>query len=199
MTPSENPPPGIAFRAELRRARIAARQTLDQATHARHSAAIDGSLAELLTPRPPSVLAFCWPIRAEFDCRPLARRLLAKGWRTCMPVVIEADAAMIFRAWTPQSAMALDRHGIPVPEDGETLIPDVLLLPLVAFDARGFRLGYGGGYFDRTLAGMVPRPFTVGVGFELARVDSIRPATHDIALDAAVTEAGIVRFPAAGA
>jgi 5,10-methenyltetrahydrofolate synthetase len=66
-------------------------------------------------------------------------------------------------------------------------------LPLVAFDSQGFRLGYGGGYFDRTLAALVPRPFSIGVGFELARAKDIRPQPHDIRLDAMVTEAGIVR------
>jgi 5-formyltetrahydrofolate cyclo-ligase len=71
--------------------------------------------------------------------------------------------------------MALDRHGIPVPAAGEELGPAIVLLPLVAFDPQGFRLGYGGGYFDRTLATMVPRPLAVGVGFELGRVAAIRP------------------------
>ena len=90
--------------------------------------------------------------------------------------------------------MSVDRHGIPIPADGATLIPDVVLLPLVAFDARGFRLGYGGGYFYRTLAGLAPRPFSIGVGFEVARVDSIQPQEHDIPLDAVVTEAGAEFF-----
>jgi 5,10-methenyltetrahydrofolate synthetase len=88
--------------------------------------------------------------------------------------------------------MALDRHGIPIPSAGEELRPNVVLLPLVAFDPQGFRLGYGGGYFDRTLAAMVPRPLAIGVGFELGRVADIRPQAHDIPLDATVTEAGIV-------
>lgn len=111
-----------------------------------------------------------------------------------MPAVVGTDAPMTFRAWTADSAMIMDRHGIPIPADDAVLIPDVVLLPLVAFDARGFRLGYGGGYFDRTLAAIVPRPLAVGVGFELARVDSIHPQAHDIPLDAVVTEAGVDFF-----
>lgn len=90
--------------------------------------------------------------------------------------------------------MTIDRHAIPIPADGAVLVPDVVLLPLVAFDRRGFRLGYGGGYFDRTLAAIVPRPFTVGIGFEIARVDTIQPQQHDIPLDAVVTEAGAEFF-----
>ncbi len=90
--------------------------------------------------------------------------------------------------------MTIDRYGIPIPADGAVLIPDVVLLPLVAFDRCGFRLGYGGGYFDRTLVAIVPRPFTVGIGFEVARVDTIQPQAHDIPLDAVVTEAGAEFF-----
>jgi 5,10-methenyltetrahydrofolate synthetase len=123
-----------------------------------------------------------------------------------MPVVVIPAAPMIFRAWTPATPMTTDRHGIPVPVDipadpttGDAVIepniaPDILLLPLVAFDAAGYRLGYGGGYFDRTLAARVPRPRAIGVGFELARVPDIRPQAHDLPLDAIVTEAGVTRF-----
>ncbi len=149
---------------------------------------------QLLAARSPGVLAFCWPIRAEFDCRPLVRRLMDSGWRSCIPTVVEVSTPMTFRVWTPDSTMTVGRYGIPIPADGATLIPDVVLLPLVAFDARGFRLGYGGGYFDRTLAGLVPRPFAIGVAFEVARVNSIRPQAHDIPLDAVVTEAGVDYF-----
>jgi 5,10-methenyltetrahydrofolate synthetase len=90
--------------------------------------------------------------------------------------------------------MSADRYGIPIPQDDAELIPDIVLLPLLAFDAQGFRLGYGGGYFDRTLATMVPRPLAIGVGFELGQVPDIRPQAHDIGLDAVVTEAGVLRL-----
>ena len=109
-----------------------------------------------------------------------------------MPVVVAPNAPMNFRTWTPSSAMDSDRHGMPIPASGQTVVPDIVLLPLVAFDPQGFRLGYGGGYFDRTLAVLVPRPLTIGVGFELARVANIRPQAHDLPLDAVVTEAGVV-------
>lgn len=88
--------------------------------------------------------------------------------------------------------MTTDRHGIPIPAGDGSLHPEVVLLPLVAFDADGYRIGYGGGYFDRTLAAMSPRPLAIGVGFELARVDSTGPQAHDIRLDVIVTEAGSV-------
>lgn len=176
------------FRAELRRAKIAARLALPADEHARASAAIEARLEALLLGRSPQVVAFCWPLRREFDCRPLIARLLARGWRAAQPVVVAPAAPMVFRPWTPATPMTEDRHGIPIPAGEQTVFPDVVLLPLVAFDARGYRIGYGGGYFDRTLATLSPRPLAIGVGFELARVASTRPEPHDIALDALVTE-----------
>jgi len=182
-----------AFRAALRREKLAARLALPAVEHAAGSAGIATHLAGLLAPRPPGTLAFCAPVRGEFDARPLAAELLARGWRAAMPVVVATAAPMIFRAWTPDCAMTEDRHGIPIPAAGPLLTPDVVLLPLVAFDPAGYRLGYGGGYFDRTLAALVPRPLAIGVGFELARAADIRPQAHDVRLDAIVTEAAVLR------
>ncbi len=195
-----------SFRTALRQEKIAARMALDPATHAELSAHLEAHLEVHLnslllvqataqaTAQTAPVLAFCAPVRNEFDARLLAMRLIQQGWRAAMPVVIAPAAPMIFRTWTPQTPMSRDRHGIPIPTTGEELLPNIVLLPLVAFDAAGYRLGYGGGYFDRTLAAMVPRPFTIGIGFELARVPSIRPQAHDVPLEAIVTEAGVMRL-----
>jgi 5-formyltetrahydrofolate cyclo-ligase len=182
------------FRALLRREKIAARMALPANEHDRASQAIESGLETLLAERPPQVIAFCWPLRQEFDCRPLIERLIARGWRAAQPVVLAPASAMVFRPWTPDAPMTEDRHGIPIPAGDRTVTPDVVLLPLVAFDARAYRIGYGGGYFDRTLAALAPRPFAIGVGFELARVETVRPESHDIRLDAIVTEAGCA-FP----
>ena len=119
--------------------------------------------------------------------------LILRGWRACQPVVVAPAAPMHFLAWTPDAPMTADRHGIPIPATAPCAAPDVLLLPLVAFDGEGYRIGYGGGYFDRTLAALRPRPLTIGVGFEVGRVDSVRPQAHDIRLDLIVTEAGASR------
>lgn len=181
-------------RAALRREKLAARMALDETTRAGLSARIEAHLAALLAPLPPQTLAFCAPVRGEFDARPLASTLIGRGWRAAMPIVIETDAPMRFRLWTPSCAMSVDRYDIPIPLDGPDLVPDVVLLPLLAFDAQGFRLGYGGGYFDRTLAALVPRPLAIGIGYELGRVADIRPQTHDIPVAAIVTEAGVLRF-----
>lgn len=182
------------YRAALRAERLAARLALDPATLAELNQHIESHLIALLADRPPQTLAFCAPVKNEFDARPLASRLIAQGWRAAMPVVEHAAAPMVFRAWSPDAAMGTDRHGIPIPAADVRVEPDIVLLPLVAFDARGYRIGYGGGYFDRTLAqripGPTPRPFAIGVGFELGRVASIHPEAHDIPVDALVTEAG---------
>jgi 5,10-methenyltetrahydrofolate synthetase len=191
--PSGNQEPdSLAFRAELRQAKIAARLALSPLEHARASTFIETQLAAYLAEQPPGTIAFCWPLRNEFDCRPLVQRLLTQGWHACQPVVVAPNAAMAFRPWTPDTPMTTDRHGIPIPAESHTVVPDIVLLPLVAFDAQGYRLGYGGGYFDRTLAVLSPRPLALGVGFELARVDTVRPQPHDIRLDALVTEMGVV-------
>lgn len=216
MSAPEHNPDDAAFRAALRREKLAARRALDAATHAALSTRLDAHLEPLLrdyaaahrvapsTAAP--TLAFCAPIGNEFDARPLVTRLLAEGWRAAMPVVVAPAAPMIFRAWTPATPMTTDRHGIPIPVEipadqpanDDAIVPDIapniVLLPLVAFDAAGHRLGYGGGYFDRTLAAMIPRPRAIGVGFELARVTDLRPQAHDLPLDAIVTEAGALRF-----
>lgn len=181
----------VADRAALRRVAIAARESMTAEEHVRASAGIESHLAALLSDRPPSVLGFCWPVRREFDCRPLVARLLSAGWRACLPVAQSPAAAMPFREWTPDAAMAADCYGIPIPAEGECLIPGIVLLPLVAFDCQGYRLGYGGGHFDRTLAALAPRPLAIGIGFERTHIDSIRPEPHDMPLDAIVTEIGV--------
>jgi 5,10-methenyltetrahydrofolate synthetase len=195
LSPSaEHAPDQGVFRAALRREKLAARLALDPVAHAALSANLEQHLAALLLPLAPQTLAFCAPMRGEFDARPLASRLLERGWQAAMPVVTAVAAPMSFHAWTPSAAMSSDRYGIPIPADGAAVKPDIVLLPLLAFDAQGFRLGYGGGYFDRTLAAMVPRPQAIGVGFEVGRVADIRPEAHDIGLDAVVTETGLLRF-----
>jgi 5,10-methenyltetrahydrofolate synthetase len=190
---AEHPPDSTAFRARLRREKRAARAALaaNPAEHAALSAQIEAHLEHWLLAREPASLGFCAALRGEFDAAPLVARLLTVGWQAAMPVVVTPHAPMQFRGWTPATPMTLDRHGIPIPNSPETGVPEILLLPLVAFDAARYRLGYGGGYFDRTLAACVPRPYALGVGFELARVPSVLPQAHDQACDAIVTETGL--------
>lgn len=179
-----------AYRNTLRSSLIAAREALPAAEHARLSQAIERHLADLVDATSPRILAFCWPFRAEFDARSLIAARLPRGLRACLPVVMDSESPLEFREWTPHSEMIEDRYGIHVPARGDVLRPEAILMPLNGFDEAGYRLGYGGGYFDRSLAGMNPRPLAIGVGFELARVDTIRPQAHDLPMDFIVTEAG---------
>lgn len=189
----EHPDDSTAFRARLRREKLADRAVLfaQSDEHATRSARIEIHLEHFLAARQPGRIAFCAAVRGEFDAMPLIGRLLSSGWQASMPVVVTPDAPMHFRHWSPDTRMTTDRHGIPVPDSFDCPPPDVVLLPLVAFDAAGYRLGYGGGYFDRTLAVCVPRPFAIGVGFELARVETVRPQPFDQRCDAIVTELGL--------
>ena len=180
-----------AWRQATRREMVARRVALDAAQHARWSAEIVKILRS--TVEIPQVCAFCWPIKHEPDVRAIVEYWVGQGARAALPVVVAPDAPLHFRAWTPQSQLQPDRYGIPTPVDGEWLHPDLILLPLNGFDAAGFRLGYGGGYFDRTLAACRPRPLAVGVGFEINRCASIRPEAHDQRLDWIVSEAGAFR------
>lgn len=184
-----------ATRRLLRREMVARRAALDAAGHARLSAAIVAHAhAALAIPR---IAAFCWPVRHEPDVRALLAAWATRGTRAALPVVVDANAPLAFREWTPATPLVPDRYGIPTPAAGELVVPDLILLPLNGFDGAGYRLGYGGGYFDRTLAALAPRPLAVGVGFEVNRLDSIHPEGHDERLDWIVTEAGAFRIPGA--
>jgi len=180
-----------AWRRVLRREMVARRAALSDAEHAGLSARV---VEHLLTALPlPGVVAFCWPIKHEPDVRAVVERWTVLGARAALPVVVAEDAPLAFRLWTAETPLAPDRYGIPTPTAGDFVQPDMILLPLNGFDGAGYRLGYGGGFFDRTLAALSPRPLAVGVGFEVNRLDCIRPESHDQRLDWIVTEAGAVR------
>lgn len=183
-----------AFRTTLRRQSLNARESLGAAEHALLSARIARNLAAELQIHRPGCIAFCWPYRAEFDARPLVRSLLTEGWTACLPVVGNEIGPMSFRAWTPETPMRADRHGIQTPVSGDEVVPDLLLLPFNAIDTCGYRLGYGAGYFDRTLAAMQPRPHVIGVGFSIGVVASVCPQPHDIPVNCRVTETGVCHF-----
>ena len=177
-----------AQRAEL----LARRMALMPEQRSDHQAAITQILLGHFTPGPGAVVALYWPFKGEFDPRHLVRHWRAVGVRAVLPVVLEKARPLQFREWWPGVATAPGVFGLPVPQGTEVLIPDLLLMPPVGFDAQCFRLGYGGGYYDRTLAELAGRQVQrIGVAFELNRMDTIFPQPHDIAMDVVVTEAGI--------
>lgn len=186
-------PAQAAWRKQQREQLLAARTAASAQDRAIWSAAIDATLLAVLDLQAPCVLGWCWPYRAEFDARPLAARLRARGVRSALPVVRGPGLPLAFHQWWPGVAMDKGVYDIPVPRGTESLQPDLLLVPPVGIDARGYRLGYGGGYFDRTLAAMARKPVCIATAFELSRIDSLDPQAHDIGMDFVVTESGIAQ------
>jgi 5-formyltetrahydrofolate cyclo-ligase len=181
-----------AWRKSERERLIAARLAMPASTHKAASAAIAGLLTARFMPANPGIVGCYWPFRREFDCLPVMRRIVALGGEVALPVVIRPRHPLEFRRWAPQAEMAKGVWDIPHPAEGPAVHPTTLLIPLVGFDAEGYRLGYGGGFYDRTLAAMPHRPATWGVGFELGRMKTIHPQGHDLPMDHIVTEAGLI-------
>src|SRR3954470_12542892 len=173
-------------RAEL----IAQREAVDDASRGQMNAAITGHI-EAGFPLAGMTVGFCWPFKNEFDARFAIRHFRAGGAAAALPVVIAKATPLQFRAWWPGAPMTTGVYEIPIPDGTPLLVPDAAIVPMNGFDAQGFRLGYGGGYFDRTLQALSPRPLAIGVAFEFARLPSIRPQPHDVPMDFVVTEAGI--------
>ena len=143
---------------------------------------------------PAGTVGFYWPFKGEYDPRPLARLLHARGVRLALPVVVEQARPVAFRAWWPGMRTRPGIWDIPVPDEGDWVRPEVLLVPLLGFDLRGYRLGYGSGYYDRTLAAAMPSPpLAIGVGFEIGRLETIHPQPHDVPMDLIVTERQVFR------
>jgi len=178
-----------AERARLIAARLAlAPETLEAWRHS-----IDTVLERAFPGLAGKTLALCWPIKNEYDARHLASRLRGRGARTVLPVVVAPRTPLVFREWHPGVKLAEGALGIPYPADTEPLVPAVVLLPMNGWDAQGYRLGYGGGFFDRTLAAMASKPVVIGVSYEMARIETIHPQTWDIPVDYLVTERGLYR------
>lgn len=183
-----------AERARLRSVRLA----LDAETRAAAAAGITTHLRALLAAAFPHIrgrtISAYWPIKGEPDLRPFMAELHAAGAVVALPIVETRHAPLVFRVWTPTCPMTRTAWDILAPTpDAPVATPQILLAPLVGWDPAGFRLGYGGGYFDRTLAASKTREAVIGVGFEAARLPTIYPQPHDVRLDYVVTEAG-VRF-----
>jgi 5-formyltetrahydrofolate cyclo-ligase len=134
-----------------------------------------------------------WPFRGEPDLRPLMDRLSAKGACTALPVVIARGTPLVFREWKHGAPLERGVWNIPIPAEGAEMIPDIVIAPVVGFDPQCYRLGYGGGFFDRTLAAMSNRPLVLGVGYSMAAIPTIYPQQYDIPMNVVITENGIVR------
>jgi len=155
---------------------------------------IEDRLRLLLAERQRITLGVYWPFQAEFDPRLLVDWLIAAGSAAALPAVVDKKGPLEYRAWRPGDPLVDGVWNIPIPERRDIVVPQAVLAPLVGFDGQCYRLGYGGGYFDRTLAALAPRPLAIGVGFELAQLETIHPQPHDIPMDLIVTEACLRRL-----
>jgi 5-formyltetrahydrofolate cyclo-ligase len=172
---------------------IAERERLDPATLERLRRHIDAHLERSFPGLAAAKVAFCWPVRGEYDARLLTRTLRERGAVTALPVVVGPGQPLAFREWHPGVMLAPGPLAIPYPVDSEPVVPTVALLPMNGWDEAGYRLGYGAGFFDRTLASMSKPPAAIGIGYELARIRTIRPQAWDIPMDWVVTERGVYR------
>jgi 5,10-methenyltetrahydrofolate synthetase len=153
-----------------------------------------------LVGRTDTVIGAYWPIKGEFDPLPALHRWKEDGelqgnaqrLRIGLPVVNKEHKTLAFHAWYPGCPMEEDAYGIPKPKDTELVVPTLLFVPCVGYGAGGYRLGYGGGFYDRTLATLTPKPFTVGLGFTNGYVDDLEPEAHDQPLDAILNDNGVV-------
>ncbi|MGH6609927.1 MAG: 5-formyltetrahydrofolate cyclo-ligase [Burkholderiaceae bacterium] len=136
-------------------------------------------------------LGFYFPIRGEPDLRAIIAEWLAADDRRVAALPVISGEVLEFHAWTKDAPLRAGGYGIPVPAQGRIAQPQCLLIPCLGFDQQRFRLGYGGGYYDRTLASLDPRPQAVGVAFEAARIESIDAQPHDVKMDLVVTETGL--------
>ena len=181
------PAPGATEKAALRRSLLAARRAIDPAARAAWDAAIGARVLAWWETARPAMLGVYWPLRGEPDLGPAYAALAAAGAQLALPVVLQADAPLAFAAWTPGEAMVRDSMGVAVPAALRLVArPPALLVPCLGFNAQRFRLGYGGGYYDRTLA-PAPPPATVGIAYACLAA-AFADAPHDVALDLVITE-----------
>jgi 5,10-methenyltetrahydrofolate synthetase len=183
----------LRWRKAERERLIEARLAIPVAERQSHSLEIAALLDRELGDLSGRTVSAYWPIRGEPDLRPWLERVSARGGICALPVVIEPRAPLVFRSWHPGARMERGFWNIPVPADGAEVTPDIVIAPFVGFDGHCYRLGYGGGYFDRTLAARPVKPRVAGVGYAYAAIATIHPLPHDIAMTIIVTERGIQR------
>ena len=183
----------MAWRKAERKRLVAAREALDARILEHYRRKIDATLERSFPGLSKAKLAFCWPIKGEYDARHLARTLRERGALTALPVVVAPRSPLIFREWHPGVELANGVMDIPYPKDSAEVVPDAVLLPMNGWDEKGYRLGYGGGFFDRTLAALPKKPVVIGVTYDLAKMPTIHPQAWDIPVDWVVTERGVYR------
>ncbi len=186
----------VDLKKEARKAAASVRDTAHRADRGGAGAALAMLGLDFLDLKPGAVVSGFLPYQSEIDVRPLMARLAAEGMVTALPVVTSRNAPLTFRAWRPGEATEPGAWNIPVPPTSAAeVVPDVLLVPMLAFDSGGYRLGYGGGFYDRTLENLRrhKQPVAVGVAYAAQEVHHVPRAPHDQPLDWILTEMGARR------
>ena len=171
-------------RSRLIEARLAIDAGERQVKSERIASALDSAIGKISG----RIVSLYWPFRGEPDLRNWMLRLIDRGGRVALPVVIEKGRPLEFRIWSPGDPLERGVWNILVPSNGPAVQPNVVIAPVVGFDEAKYRLGYGGGFFDRTLAAMAAKPLVVGVGYAESRIRTIHPQTHDVPMDVIVTD-----------
>ncbi len=175
------------WRKSKREELIAARIAVPADVRALVAGEVAGELDRLIAPGPEHVIGLYWPFRGELDLRGWMRAAHDRGAKIALPVVVAKAQPLAFREWSPGCRMGRGVWNIPIPLEDRPLVPNVVISPLVGYDPACFRLGYGGGFYDRTLAAMTPPPFVIGVGLPIAALPTIFPQPFDIPMDVIVT------------
>ncbi len=181
------------WRQAERKRLIEARLAVAAAERGRRAVAIAANLDRVLDPSRGRVISLYWPIRGEPDLREWMASATQKGATCLLPVIVAKGQPLAFRAWKHGDPLERGVWNIPFPANGEAMVPDVVIAPVVGYDASCYRLGYGGGYYDRTLAALGPGPLVIGVGYDFQHIPTIHPQPHDIAMDIIVTDEKVIR------
>ena len=173
-------------KVELRQALIAKRAAIDPDLRAQWNDRLAAGLLAWWEAHPVSVLGVYWPMRGEPDLHAAYASLTARGVQLALPVVVQKDAPLAFARWAPGDAVVKGSYGVLVPAAFHFVEPAALLIPCVGFNERRYRLGYGGGFYDRTLA-RLPRPQAIGIAYSCLLTE-FPTGPHDVALDVVITE-----------
>jgi 5,10-methenyltetrahydrofolate synthetase len=185
------PEPSLMEWRRSERARlIAARLAMSARTRNALARRIAGHLDALIGDPAGVLVSGYWPFRGEPDLRDWFRDLRERRGLAALPVVVERGKPLLFRLWRKGERLERGVWNIPVPAEGEAVVPDIVIAPVVGF-AENYRLGYGGGFYDRTLAALPRKPLVVGIGYAMQEIATIFPQPHDIAMDVIVTERGV--------
>lgn len=181
----------LRWRKAERERLIAARLAIPADERARMAERIAEGVDALVGDPKGRIVSLYWPFRGEPDFRPWIASITERGATAALPVVVEKGRPLIFRAYEPGDRLEKGVWNIPIPAEDRQVIPDVVLSPVVGFDLQNYRLGYGGGFFDRTLAALPAKPLVIGVGYSSQAISTIYPQPHDIPMDRIVTEAKV--------